>query len=135
MKDWNFGLFVQEIFKQELEEKDDCIKKVMDELDEDLESCDAKSFESAVSSAFPDLNEGKLETIVHGTFDQNLNKIISRVEVKRKLLFLDLVGLCKWVFESITKAEFEDNTGMQLLFHWQQVNTFELLVLHMFDTS
>ena len=95
MKDWNFGLFVQEIFKQELEEKDDCIKKVMDELDEDLESCDAKSFESAVSSAFPDLNEGKLETIVHGTFDQNLNKIISRVEVKRKLLFLDLVGLCK----------------------------------------
>ena len=95
VKDWNFGLFVQEIFKQELEEKDDCIKKVMDELDEDLESCDAKTFESAVSSAFPDLNEDKLERIVQGTFDQNLNKIISRVEVKRKLLFLDLVGLCK----------------------------------------
>ena len=33
LKDWNFGLFIQEIFKQELEEKDECVKKCLDELD------------------------------------------------------------------------------------------------------
>ena len=95
LKDWNFGLFIQEIFKQEVEEKDECVKKCLDELDDDLDSYDAKTFESALFSAFPDLNEDKLEMMVQATFDQNLNKIINKIEIKRKLQHMDIVGLCK----------------------------------------
>ena len=95
LKDWNFGLFIQEIFKQELEEKDECVKKCLDELDDDLDSYDAKSFQGVLQSAFPDLNQEKLETMVEATFDQNLTKIINKIEIKRKLQFMDIVGLCK----------------------------------------
>ena len=95
LKDWNFGLFIQEIFKQELEEKDECVKKCLDELDNDLDSYDAKSFEVVLKSAFPDLNQDKLETLVEATFDQNLTKIINKIEIKRQLQFMDIVGLCK----------------------------------------
>ena len=95
LKDWNFGLFIQEIFKQELEEKDECVKKCLDELDNDLDSYDAKSFEVVLKSAFPDLNQDKLETLVEATFDQNLTKIINKIKIKRKLQFMDIVGLCK----------------------------------------
>ena len=95
LKDWNFGLFIQEIFKQELDEKDECIKKCLDELDDDLDSYDAKSFEGVLNSAFPDLSQDKLETMVEATFDQNLTKIISKIEIKRKLQYMDIVGICK----------------------------------------
>ena len=95
LKDWNFGLFIQEIFKQELEEKDECVKKCLDELDEELDSYDAKSFESVLNSAFPDMSQDKMETTVHATFDHNLNKIINKIEIKRKLQFMDIVGMCK----------------------------------------
>ena len=96
LKDWNFGLFIQEIFKQELEEKDECIKKCLDELDEDLDSYDAKSFESVLNSAFPDMSQDKMETMVQATFEHNLNKIINKIEIKRKLQFVDIVGLDKF---------------------------------------
>ena len=95
LKDWNFGLFIQEIFKQELEEKDECVKKCLDELDEELDSYDAKSFESVLNSAFPDMSQDKMETTVQATFDHNLNKIINKIEIKRKLQFMDIVGMCK----------------------------------------
>ena len=95
LKDWNFGLFIQEIFKQELEEKDECIKKCLDELEEELDSYDAKSFESVLNSAFPDMSQDKKETMVQATFDHNLNKIINKIEIKRKLQFMDIVGMFK----------------------------------------
>ena len=95
LKDWNFGLFIQEIFKQELEEKDECVKKCLDELDDELDSYDAKSFEGVLKSAFSDMNQDKLETMVEATFDQNLNKIINKMEIKRKLQYMDIVGLSK----------------------------------------
>ena len=95
LKDWNFGLFIQEIFKQELEEKDECVKKCLDELDDDLDSYDAKSFEGVLKSVFSDMNQDKLETMVEATFDQNLNKIINKMEIKRKLQYMDIVGLSK----------------------------------------
>ena len=95
LKDWNFGLFIQEIFKQELEEKDECVKKCLDDLDEELDSYDAKSFESVLNSAFPDMSQDKMETMVQATFDHNLNKIINKIEINRKLHFMDIVGLCK----------------------------------------
>ena len=95
LKDWNFGLFIQEIFKQELEEKDECVKKCLDELDEELDSYDAKSFESVLNSAFPDMSQDKMETTVQATFDHNLSKIINKIEIKRKLQFMDIVGMCK----------------------------------------
>ena len=71
------------------------MKKCLDELDEELDSYDAKSFESVLNSAFPDMSQDKMETMVQATFDHNLNKIINKIEIKRKLQVIDIVGLCK----------------------------------------
>jgi hypothetical protein len=94
LKDWNFGLFIQEIFKQDMIEKDDCIKKCMDEFDTELASIDAHTMENVLQTAFPHLAKDKLDDIVQFTFDQNLNKIISKKDVKKKLMYFDCVGHC-----------------------------------------
>lgn len=95
LKDWNFGLFIQEVFKQEQVEKDLCVKMAMDELNDEEDSFNAKTFGNALKSAFPELTEYRREQLLQGTFDQNLNKLISKREVKKKLMFLDMVGLCR----------------------------------------
>mgnify|MGYP007048361857 CR=1 FL=1 len=37
-----------------------------------------------MNEKFSDLSQDKLETMVEATFDQNLTKIISKIEIKRK---------------------------------------------------
>ena len=95
LKDWNFGLFIQEIFKQEVVEKEEVVTRCLEELGEEVESLDAPSLEAGLRGQFPHLSMDRLQQVVLATFGQNVNKIISRQEVRRKLLFLDMVGLCK----------------------------------------
>ena len=92
IKDWNFGLFIQEIFKQEQAEKDDLIRKFMDNLDDELTNINSKSVKEALKELDQSIPIDRQDSITQIIFDNNLSKTLNRKEMKKKLNFIDIVG-------------------------------------------
>ena len=92
IKDWNFGLFIQEIFKQEFSDKDDFIHQFMNNLDDELENINVKSFKEALKHIEQSIPIERQEALIQMAFDNNLNKVLNRKELKKKLNYIDFVG-------------------------------------------
>ena len=93
-KDWNFGLFIQEMFKQEIVEKEDFIRRFMDNIDDELDTINSNSFKEACKQLDQSFPAEKLDHLIQMTFDGNPNKFLNRKELKKKLNFIDFVGIC-----------------------------------------
>ena len=92
IKDWNFGLFVQEIFKQEQAEKDDLIRSFMDNFDDELTTINSKSVKDAFKQLDQSIPTERKDSIIQVVFDNNLSKTLNRKELKKKLIYIDFVG-------------------------------------------
>ena len=91
--EWNFGLFLQEIFKNEYRKKEEFIEQFQSNLPPDEDSIDYQTFKETLDMMKNIISKEKFGFLSDQVFSTCKQKPQDRKEIKRKLFFIDIDGL------------------------------------------